>query len=251
MGKTINEINADMRFSIVPEWVLYSDISDKALRVYAILARYADNETMQAFPSRSTIAERARCGVKSVDRAVDELVKIGAIQKEKRVKDGVYQSSLFTVIRVGVGSGVTLGRVTGDARVGSRVTNRTITSELEPINYINQFYEFWNEYPKKVDKRLAERSFVKALKRADFDTIMEGLRRYKGDPNRKPEFTKNPSTWLNADAWENEAIAGPSVNEWGKPLGKPAELPEARAWVRSLHNQGEHWECRVGEFGCK
>jgi hypothetical protein len=34
-------------------------------------------------------------------------------------------------------------------------------------------------------------------------------------------------------------------------LPKPAEVPEARAWVRALHNDGEHWECKPGEFGCK
>lgn len=31
----------------------------------------------------------------------------------------------------------------------------------------------------------------------------------------------------------------------------PAEIPERRAWVKALHDQGEHWECRAGEFGCK
>jgi hypothetical protein len=30
-----------------------------------------------------------------------------------------------------------------------------------------------------------------------------GLKRYRDDPNREDAFTKNPSTWLNADAWEN------------------------------------------------
>ena len=24
-----------------------------------------------------------------------------------------------------------------------------------------------------------------------------------------------------------------------------------RAWVEELHDMGEHWECRAGEFGCK
>ena len=24
-----------------------------------------------------------------------------------------------------------------------------------------------------------------------------------------------------------------------------------RAWVEELHEMGEHWECRAGEFGCK
>lgn len=261
MGTNTGEsLTTDIRFSIVPEWVLDAKISDRALRVYAVLARYADNDTLQAFPGRATIAERVRCSVKSVDRALEELISVGAIEKEHRVKDGVYQSSLFTVIRVGVGTAVTpgvgtrvtLGGDTGDARVGTRVTNRTITSELEPENYINEFNEFWNIYPKKADKRVAFRAFVKALKRVDLDVVMAGAGAYRDDPNRKPEFTKNPATWLNADAWENEALASPAaVNEWGKPLGKPAELPEARAWVKAMHNIGEHWECRPGEFGCK
>jgi len=24
-----------------------------------------------------------------------------------------------------------------------------------------------------------------------------------------------------------------------------------RAWVEELHEMGEHWECRAGEFGCR
>ena len=24
-----------------------------------------------------------------------------------------------------------------------------------------------------------------------------------------------------------------------------------RGWVEELHEMGEHWECRPGEFGCK
>lgn len=27
--------------------------------------------------------------------------------------------------------------------------------------------------------------------------------------------------------------------------------PEPRAWVQDLHDMGEHFECRPGEFGCK
>lgn len=69
-----NSIDADIRFSIVPEWVTDADVSDRAVRVYTILARYADNDTLQAFPSRDLIAARARCHVKSVDRAVEELI---------------------------------------------------------------------------------------------------------------------------------------------------------------------------------
>ena len=27
--------------------------------------------------------------------------------------------------------------------------------------------------------------------------------------------------------------------------------PVPRQWVRDLHDEGDHWECRPGEFGCK
>lgn len=27
--------------------------------------------------------------------------------------------------------------------------------------------------------------------------------------------------------------------------------PTPRGWVRDMHDIGEHWECRRGEFGCK
>ena len=50
----------------------------------------------------------------------------------------------------------------------------------------------------------AAKAFEKALGRADIETIVAGAERYRDDPNREQRFTKNPATWLNADAWENE-----------------------------------------------
>jgi len=67
------------------------------------------------------------------------------------------------------------------------------------------FDEFWNLYPKKTDKQLAFRQFRRALNRATFEDIIAGVIKYASDPNLPSEkrFIKNPSTWLNADAWEN------------------------------------------------
>jgi hypothetical protein len=93
-------VTADVKFSIVPEWIIDSGCSDKALRLYVVLARYADNDKSTAYPGRGTLAKRMGCHRASVDRAVDELVKLGAITKQVRVKDGQYQSSLYTVRRL-------------------------------------------------------------------------------------------------------------------------------------------------------
>ncbi len=72
------------------------------------------------------------------------------------------------------------------------------------------FDTFWREYPKKKSKGTALKAFNKALKRTDFDTIMEALRMLKGSN----EWTKDggqyvpyPATWLNADGWNDEVNA--------------------------------------------
>jgi hypothetical protein len=94
------QITADLKFSIIPEWLLDSGCSDKALRLYAVLARYADNDNLTAYPGRGTLAKRMGCHRATVDRAVEELIGLGAVTKRVRVKDGKYQSSLYTIRRV-------------------------------------------------------------------------------------------------------------------------------------------------------
>ena len=243
-----DKLQPEFRFSIMPEWIIYSKLSDKAIRLYAVLARYADNQTHEAFPSRETLADKMGCSPSSVDRAATELVELGAITKKQR-----HNSSLVYTLRM------TRGVVTSDEGGSSPMTrgvvtsdDLTITTELEPVNDIKSaFAQFWDVYPKKDDKRPAQRSFEKALKRATFEVILEGAVRYRDDANRDANYTKNPSTWLNADAWENGPLpVRVAVNESGKPLRPAADLPSARLWVKKMHDLGEHWECRPGEFGC-
>jgi hypothetical protein len=237
-------IRVDRRFAIIDEWVLDLDISDRAVRLYAILMRYADKDTQKAFPSRKTLAERLRCSPASVDRASMELVESGAMSKEQR-----YNNSLVYTLHTS--SPVQTPVITGDDSLSSPVTTAistgddlTITTKREPKEQesLNDVFEqFWEIYPKKADKALAKRSLEKALKRTTAERILEGARQYRDDPRRDDAFTKNPSTWLNADAWDNEYV-------------KPKETagPGKREWVREMHVLGEHWACEPGEFeeGC-
>lgn len=82
--------------------------------------------------------------------------------------------------------------------------------------YTEAFERFWKVYPKSADKRTAFNAWKRAVKRADPETIMAGAERYRDDPNREAAFTKNGSTWLNADAWLNDPLpprggAGPQT----------------------------------------
>lgn len=86
-------------FVIVPEWVLVLPISATSLRVYCVIRRHADARTGECFPTRKTIATKARCSVASVDRSVKELVVNGAIKSERRKnKAGDPTSNLYTIL---------------------------------------------------------------------------------------------------------------------------------------------------------
>ncbi len=45
------------RFAIVPEWLLDADVSDTAIRLYAVLLRYGQSSGAR-MPGRATLARR-------------------------------------------------------------------------------------------------------------------------------------------------------------------------------------------------
>lgn len=77
-------ITPDFRFAMIPEWLLDSDVSAQAVRLFAVMARYADKDSDQACRSRATLAKRARCSAATVDRALRELRSVGAVSWEQR-----------------------------------------------------------------------------------------------------------------------------------------------------------------------
>jgi hypothetical protein len=251
-----DQVTTDLRFSIVPHWIIKHDISDRALRLYSVLAGFADSETNQAFPGRTRLSKELRCSLKSVDRAVLELESIGAIRKKQRVKDGHYQSSLYTVVRIDPASGVARPRVTDDATPRqdgrdpvSPVTHITRTTELEPLkqeplnDISTNFNQFWELYPRKVGKGKARQAFEKALEKTDIDTILAGVEAYVyHEGYNDMEFIAHPTSWLNGERWDDE---------YDTPVRKETPGPGKREWVKDMHDMDEHWACEPGEFGCK
>lgn len=112
MQKSIRErlgIDANMYFAVVPEWVLDLPVSAQAIRVYCTLRRYADNKTGECYPSRRSIAMRARLSIATLDRCLRELVEHGAVLIERRKSaSGDWTSNLYTVLSVPHGVASTL-----------------------------------------------------------------------------------------------------------------------------------------------
>jgi hypothetical protein len=109
------KVTADSYFAIVPEWILDSTyISDRGVRVFAVLSRYADQEG-HAHPSRTTLANRCFCSVDSVDRALKELEAAGAVEVKRRIENGAYVTNEYIVQRGGSRTAAARGRGIGAA----------------------------------------------------------------------------------------------------------------------------------------
>jgi hypothetical protein len=94
------------------------------------------------------------------------------------------------------------------------------------------FDDFWNLYPQKVGKRAAFTAFEKAMKRADFETIMAGLQRYVAKADDRPWC--NPATWLNQDRWEDQPAQSTSP-----PVSRSPVVEAAKKILRERQNEPE------------
>ena len=244
-----HSIRLDRRFAIIDEWLLDLPVSDRAIRLYAILARYADNETHKAYPSRATLADRLNCSLASVDRAATELVRHGAMSKQLRPN-----SSIIYTLHTTAPEGVIISDKGGSSPVKRGVVttdNLTRATQLEPEN-IDLFDQFWNLYPRKLGTGEARQAFGKAVRAHGSEIILEGVQRFANDPNLPaPQFIPRAATWLNQERWNDSPYDPADTGRGPERLSRSPYVGGPREWVKDLHDIGDHYECRDGEFGCK
>ena len=96
--------------------------------------------------------------------------------------------------------------------------------EEDKDNIKEGFDEFWEIYPRKAGKQEARKVFQRALSNATLAEILEGARRYAADPNRQPQFTAHPATWLNQGRWSDEPLPPRTTTTVTRTL-PPAQVP--------------------------
>ena len=133
-----DKIIADNFFAIIPEWLLFADISPQAVRLYGVLRRYADRDG-SCFPSRKRLASDLRMeSTKPVDRALKELVHIGAITIQHRhTEQGDLQSNLYTVLSIPIGGDEKLSTSPLYGPHGSSRKEATVGTESSQIMKAN------------------------------------------------------------------------------------------------------------------
>jgi hypothetical protein len=86
------------QYAIVPLWLVQSDISHTALRVFALLAgKYANRTTQECWPSHQRIADDLHVHRNTVAAGIAELVERGILVQRHRAANGLKTSNHYTL----------------------------------------------------------------------------------------------------------------------------------------------------------
>lgn len=229
-----------------------TDLPTVEKMVLLVIADHANDDGMEAWPSQATIAKKASVSIRTVQRAVNNLVKEGYVRMEKHrggsatcredrrphrytIKINRLRGDKETT-RVKRGDSDDLDGATSTPSTGrlSRPKNLPIEPPLETPG----FDLFWSIYPLKVGKKKAEQSFANAMAEVEASVIIEGAMRYAEDPNRVQQYTAHPTTWLNAGRWADAPLPD---RELSKEEKSARELAEARKRAQEEKAQADQY----------
>tara|TARA_R110000868_G_scaffold282909_2_gene543208 strand:- start:5477 stop:6226 length:750 start_codon:yes stop_codon:yes gene_type:complete len=236
----------DRPFTMLPnEAVRNPKMTSNAFRLLAYLMSHEDGYDLRY----EQIERQTSMGRHAINKAADNLADLGWLQVDRpRDDNNRFLPKSWTLLTP---SSVTFSTVepshmeqfhSGKDYPLKKNTNKEEHLEEKNNDLEIEFDEFWDVYPKKADKRVALKSYKKALSRVDALTIYAGAVSYRDDPNREQAYTKNASTWLNADAWDNEPLSSKSLkitnNQKNLLLIQRMEAQERLALEGGTNEQG-------------
>lgn len=219
----------DEQYALVPRWLLETDISDSAIRLYAILsAKYVDGGSGgECWPGIPHMAELVRCSEAKVSRLLTELAEKKAITRQRRV-------GTSTLTQVHRRNPEPLTSDIFESRTDERFESRTSEVLTKPSNnqtkyepekkeksssLAEQFKVFYEAYPLHVGRGDAVRAWNSARSKASFEQIMNGLAAYKIDVEKQraegfPDLKwKQPGPWLRAERWADAGTTAVAEND--------------------------------------
>jgi hypothetical protein len=227
----------DGYYAVVPEWVLDADISAQAVRLYAVLRRYADHRSREAHPSRKTLAGRLHVvDLKVIDRALDDLKRIGAVEVfERYTPAGDRDSNGYLIKARGQLSSQGGGRnlPTGGGADARGVGVETPQQEPQPMNHsqLNQSGRA-TRIPEDWQPTDEQRAYAqeRGIVGSRLDDVAANFRDHwlnkPGKDGRKLDWGRAWQTWVRNEAkWNGARTAPAPVVE--RPVYRSAE--ESRA----------------------
>lgn len=197
-----------------------SGLSYRARGVLCWLLAKPDDWTTNS----EVIAEAGTEGRDAVRTALKELLAAGYLtRRREQLPDGRWATITDVLERPATDDGKPgVGSSGGKTQVTKTNTELPLqnTCSAEPSGAVLDatFEAFWRVYPRKVGKGAARKAWVKAMKVATIDAIMEGAERYATErAGADVSYTAHPTTWLNGQRWLDEPGANSSLSNGVKP----------------------------------
>lgn len=188
----------DDHFTQIPNhWLRDTRLTFKARGVLALIMSHREGWSL----SIASLAHANQEGKDAIRSAVKELEDHGYLKRTQANEEGRFGESVWTT-QDPADEPMAENPTTANPHTKKNIHKEEQVKELNAQSD-ELFEEFWNAYPRKLDKAKAFRAFKSALKRSGFEDILAGVLLYRSDPKRDPDFTKYPATWLNSDSWEN------------------------------------------------
>lgn len=188
-------------------WALSCDLPNAGQKLTLIAVCNFADEDGKAWPSQERLAKDTSQSERSVRAHLSALEKAGYISRKKRKKaDGSYNSDMIFIQRqISPAANLADGK-----KRSSPAANIAAKPSIDITNVISEpsivrFDKFWDICERKVGKVHAIKAFKAALKKVDFETIMDGMRRYaESVKGSDPKYIAHPATWLNGERWNDE-----------------------------------------------
>ena len=155
----------------------------------------------------------------TISRRISNLTKYGYLKIET-IKDGkqIKQRKMYPLTQSSIPIDVKINTPIDNSvntPIDANVTENNTSINNTSINNINRtdnsatdvtrerFEEWWKLYDKKLDKKKAFSLFKSALKKHEFETIMNGTREYLKTITDK-QYQKYPKTFLSQESYLND-----------------------------------------------
>ena len=138
----------------------------------------------------------------------------------------------------------------------SKKRNTPFRAEKSP-----QFEQWYSTYPKKVDRKDAERCFNRLMAAGEisFEDLMTATARFRAAvEGTDPKFIKAPAVWINKGAYLDEASSAPNsaVLSIEGPTDDPQTFSDEKwranlkHWTEKQEWSASYWGPKPGDPGC-
>ena len=206
---------------------------ENAILLGALCSYQAQFKHEEFYKEQFNIIEDTGLSEYLVRKSTKELVNIGLLQIRKKglpakyyyyIDETILLNFILQSSNISSSSGVKIDTTSGvkidtTSNIKSETSNNNNIMTNNKTNKENilkeMFDEFWQEYPKKMAKPVAYKSFIKIKNLNEiFSKIIEDVKKRKNSKEWKDkQFIPYPATYLNQERW-NDVIENTNEPDW-------------------------------------